>query len=57
MRLQVLELLLPPLAHLLPWRQVEQVMANRGQNKWKLVKTRCFGGAGPEACPVPIQEV
>ena len=30
-----------PPPHLLPWRQAERVMANRGQSKWRLAKMRC----------------
>ena len=41
------QLRLPPLPHLLPWRQAEQVMANRGQSKWRLAKMRHFRGVGP----------
>ena len=53
MRLRVLKLQLPPVPHLLPWRQAEWAMANHGQSKWRLAKTRHFRGVGPRSAPSP----
>ena len=53
MRLWVLKLQLSLLLHLLPWRQAEWAMANCGQSKWRLAKTRHFRGVGLRSAPGP----
>ena len=44
-----------PLTHLLPWRQVEQVMASHGPNASRLAQTKGFRGLGPRSTPGPNQ--
>ena len=53
LRLQVLNLLLPPLIHLLPWRQVKRAMASHGPNALRLAQTKGFRGLGPRSAPNP----
>ena len=53
MRLLLLKLLLPPLTHLLPWRQVERAMASHGPNASRLAPRRGFRGLGPQSYPGP----
>ena len=49
------KLWLPPPPHLLPWRQAEQAMANRGQSRWRPAKRRPFREVGPRSMPGPNQ--
>ena len=50
---RVLKLLLSPPPHLLPWRQEEWAMANRGPSRWRWVKKNHFRGAGQLNAPAP----
>ena len=51
MRPLVLKLQLPPPPHLLPWRQAEWAMANRGQIRWRPAKMMRSRGVGPQSMP------
>ena len=52
-RPRVLKLRLPPPPYLLPWREEERAMANRGPSRWRLVKKNHFRGAGQLNAPAP----
>ena len=52
-RLWLQKLLLPPLTHLLPWRQAERVMASHGPSMWRPVWRRNFNRIGPQSVASP----
>ena len=47
------EALVAPPPHLLPRRQVEWAMANRGQSRWRPAKRRPFREVGLQSMPGP----
>ena len=47
------EALIAPPPYLLPWRQREWAMANRGPSGWRLVRKKHFRGAGELNTPAP----